>query len=429
MNRSTTIDKLFRKKLERRSFPLEDQQLDDVRALIDLHNATRTDRWAISWKWIGAALIPLAALLWWTFGTTTEPVASLKDATSAGTMHGPELAAAADIGPGPVAQHASATTTTEHISEPAVQPVPTGSSVTAVLHSTSDPRGVRTNGPDGSTLPQGSITVHPKKRTEQRIDQITLATGTTTMPDASNGQDHLTATAFDMGHAWTTTRMEPLDAALLDRNVNADQASLRYEVMDPSALRDRALGELHFFGAPMSTRSLPQMQGPAARGNGSLFGFEYRVKAKALSGATGIHYGTYAFNMPSTVDTAACNVRLEYVEVPLLAGYEVGFGRLGVMMQGGVSCNFYFNGTGRYGARPEQGGSLIADEHFRTVNFALLLRPLCTYRITEQLGIAAGPVWSRQLSGIALDGPLTGARAQSFGASVGITWRLERSTF
>ena len=151
------------------------------------------------------------------------------------------------------------------------------------------------------------------------------------------------------------------------------------------------------------------------------------MRRRHLSVATGVQYGSYALR--SAGDGANDEVDLEYMQVPLLAGYELGFGRLGLLVQGGLSCDFFFGASGRYGSSHERSPATIEDAAFRSVNVSMVVRPQMIYRATDRIGLVAGLVWSEQLSGLALEGALDGARMRSVGASFGLVWRLERATY
>jgi len=158
---------------------------------------------------------------------------------------------------------------------------------------------------------------------------------------------------------------------------------------------------------------------------GSLYGFEYRVRARYFSVATGIHYGTYAMQ----AGRGAADVKLNFVEVPLLAGVEVGFKRFGVLVQGGMSLDFLFDSGGRYPTDDARTSAGFPDDAFNTLNYSWMLRPQASYRLNERLSLSAGPLWKVQLGSVAQNGLLKDARASGAGISAGLTWRLDRSTF
>jgi len=186
-----------------------------------------------------------------------------------------------------------------------------------------------------------------------------------------------------------------------------------------------AMGELHFFGAPLAVRARLSDGERTGTTKGSLFGLEYRVNTKRFSWATGIYYGSYAIEQ----DQASTDVELSFVEVPLLASYKFGRGRFGVLLQGGLSVDLLFNANGRYPVAADLAGAGFPDQAFNTANYSWILRPQATYHVDERLSLTAGPLWKAQLGHVANEGPLDGANISSSGASFGITWRLERSTF
>ena len=184
-------------------------------------------------------------------------------------------------------------------------------------------------------------------------------------------------------------------------------------------------GALHVFGAPLAVRARSSNGDRSGAEAGSLVGFEYRVHARHFTWATGVYYGSYALK----ADQGATDVKLEFLEVPLLASVALRKGRFGLLMQGGMSVDLLFNSSGRYPVEGIGTSAGFSDGAFRAVNYSWLLRPQATYQVDEHLSITAGPLWKAQLGEVAKEGALNGAHMSSSGVSVGITWRLERSTF
>jgi hypothetical protein len=185
------------------------------------------------------------------------------------------------------------------------------------------------------------------------------------------------------------------------------------------------MGELHAFGAPLFVRGRSGSGERSGSEMGSVVGLEYRVRVKRFSWATGIHYGSYALK----ADGGAADVTLSFVEVPLLASVRLCRGRFGVMVQGGVSMDLLFNASGHYPTDEDRSGTAFPDDAFRTANYAWSLRPQATYQLTERLGVNAGPLWKAQMGEVAKKGPLEGTKVSSSGISIGISWRLDHSTF
>lgn len=210
----------------------------------------------------------------------------------------------------------------------------------------------------------------------------------------------------------------------------------RYMQPAPAATRqplDRSLevikflsaGELHAFGAPLNVRTRKSDGVNWGPEMGSLFGFEYRVRVKRFTWSTGILYGSYAIRM----DQGDTDVRLGFVEIPLLGSYKLLRGRFGVVLQGGLTADLLFNSSGRYPVEQDRRSVGFPEDAFRTANYSWLLRPQATYNLNEHLTISAGPLWKAQLGEVAQTGPLDGARISSSGISIGLSWRLERTTF
>jgi hypothetical protein len=185
-----------------------------------------------------------------------------------------------------------------------------------------------------------------------------------------------------------------------------------------------ATGELHGFGAPLAVRARNGGQRSEVQ-HGSLLGVEYRVRTKRFSWATGIYYGRYAIR----ADEGQTDLALAFVEIPVLASLKVGRGRFGLLAQGGISLDLLFNSNGRYPVTIDRTSAGFPEEVFSAANISWLLRPQALYQIDERLSVCVGPLWKAQLGRVASDGPLNGAHIASTGVSVGLTWRLERTTY
>ena len=185
-----------------------------------------------------------------------------------------------------------------------------------------------------------------------------------------------------------------------------------------------ATGELHGFGALLAVHARKDGQRSEVQ-NGLLLGVEYHVRIKRFSWATGIYYGSYAIK----ADQGAADVSLAFVEIPVLASLKVGRGRFGILAQGGISVDLLFNSNGRYPVTADRTSAGFPEEAFSAANLSWLLRPMALYHVDERLSVGLGPLWKAQLSPVANDGPLDGARILSSGVSFGLTWRLERTTY
>lgn len=431
MSGQNSIDRLFRKKLERRSFPFEHGELDEVRAMIDLHNAAGVARTGWGMGWWFTALIPLAGLMWWGVASPTgtpDEVAT--------------VAAERLIGPADAAFSREATTT---VGEKDMKAVGSMASV--------DQEEVH---PDGTSLPVRA-TASERSTTGNGLVDGTGATDNNTpraamrsmwakdaTPTAGRTEKPRTGTGAKKTAPFAFVDLDRTTALAADDRRSSDAIEwMKIRSSFPGAMeapapvapemvvmQRRSLGELHLFGAPLGTRTILRDGTSAATAPSSLFGLEYRVRKHHLSLATGIHYGTYSLGLGGTrSDATDVDVRLDYVEVPLLVGYELGMGRVGMLVQGGVSLDFLFNAAGSYPSATSSMGSGIPDEAFSTLNYSCLLRPQVTYNVTELLSVNAGPMWKQQLTGVANEGPLDGARARSFGVSFGVRWHLTRTTF
>lgn len=451
------IDELFRKRLERRTFPVEEGELEEMRALIRARNAAPgAVRGGVS-KWWLSALLPVAGLLWWAYGgnagsggtlppiVEARPVQGLAAAgphlpgpagtrvpakaeplfaalDTASRVHG---ASAADAGTRAIIQHEAVPQATGRAwPVPAVipsRPVPDGrmeaqgvKNAHAGEAAATPQRLQRESGPDPGRVAavgredearRSLPDVSPVDQAGNKEPAWPEATGTTAPPFALGGAD---AVRF-MEPRWPT----PPEA---DRPV-----PLRVGMPE---LKRLPMGELHFFGAQLSVHTRSGDGWRSGAQAGSLVGMEYRMRAKRFSWATGVYYGTYGLKAGQGAD-----VVLNFVEVPLLAGYGIGYGRFGLLMQGGFSVDLLFNSSGRYALGDAGAGAGFPDDAFRRANCSWLLRPQATYQLGEHLTVGAGPLWKAQFGKVANAGALDAARIGASGISFGLSWRLDRSTF
>ena len=405
------LDTLFSAKLERRSFAEEQGEYDEVRALIDLQNASHAARGGVAhWAWWSLLAIPAALLIWWATAVGDGQQQTLAEITAA-TDGMPVLSSLKEASP--AASDAPGTTTgTENARSGAANTTSTKRGNTTAYSSTRSSRST-------PTARARSANVRSDEERDLRDNDLAddrsgeafasrteQTTGIAPVKDGAIG--YLSTIAPD-GDEWS---------AMLHATAKAPMAA----IINPDAYRKRALGDIHFVGTLLRSNADDLAAGPS-----SVFGIEYRVRKRALSLATGMHYGSYGLNGSGA--SGSDRVRLEYLQIPLLAGYEVGIRRFGLLVQGGLSCDFFFSASGRYGPLVENSAATIEDESFRTVNVQAILRPQVFYRATERIGIFVGPTWTRQLSSVAVTGPLAEARTTSTGAAFGLIWKLERSTY
>lgn len=447
------IDALFRKRLKQQEFPVEAGEFEEMRALLEQRNATTAGalRSGIS-KWWLSALIPIAGLLWWTFGgsggSATKDVPFTAQYGSGGTNIGEQRT--------PVANDIHARKDQEQL-----DPTVTGTEVSAAVRSAAPAATDAVNAQvdpvvDESTAqarrdrPHGGMAATDVDRKSVEalaapatgIDRNDRRTGLITpavrVDDPSVGSERASDEPAPEVLAVRPGTDERNDVATTIGNelretraaVLVDFMELRAHTPLPAAapepiqgevpvLQRLPVGALHFFGAPLAVRV-----GSGAEA-GSLFGLEYRMRAKRFVWATGIHYGSYTLK----ADGGATDVKLNFVEVPLLGSFQLSRGRFGLALQGGVSVDLLFNSRGRYRVEGDRNGSAFPDDAFRTANLSLLLRPQVNYHVNEHLSVNGGPLWKTQLGDVAKAGPLEGARVSSTGVAIGITWRLDHSTF
>lgn len=463
MSGGAWIDGFFRKRMERRHFPVEDGEFEDVRALLEQRNATGgAVRGRGLSKWWLSALLPLAGLLWWAFGGDVRgPAEQVAATTESGPAIGPNGAEQHARGPGSsVAPHDAdpsiAAVGPRSVAATGPQAAPVNEAV-APAQAGDDVRAARSAGTSRSGS-NGRIAANGKENTEARdADAKGIAdsdrggtspgrVGSNARLDAGEEEQQRvhaaplpeqagmlsqepgrsqadpkegTGLSFARNGADAVLFMQPRWSAA---SVVAVQEPVRRDV---EAFRGLPKGELHFFGAALAVRTRSSAGDRSDAGPGSVVGLEYRVRVKRFAWATGIHYGSYAL----TADHGATDVKLNFVEVPLLASVQLNRGRFGVAMQGGLSMDLLFNSRGRYQVGGDLSGAALPDDAFRTVNCSWSLRPQAIYHVSEHLSVNAGPLWKGQLSEVANTGPLEGARMNSSGIAIGITWRLERSTF
>jgi hypothetical protein len=403
------LDKLFGAKLERRAFPEEQGEFDEVRALIDLQNAAHATRGGVAhWAWWSLLAIPAALLIWWGAHVDAGPPTALTG-TPLATDGMPALLS-------------GVTAVAPPVNEAVGTALGDGYARSAAANTTSTYRG-NTSAYASTGSSRSTPTAHAWSANVRSGQELDL-----------RGNDMADDEPF-AAHAERTDGIAPVkdgaigylstiapDADECSAILHATARAPITAIIEPDAYRKRALGDIHFVGTLLRSNADDLAAGPS-----SVFGIEYRVRKQALSLATGMHYGSYGLNGSGA--SGSDRVRLEYLQIPLLVGYEVGLRRFGLLVQGGVSCDFFFSASGRYGPLVENSAATIEDESFRTVNVQAILRPQVFYRATERIGIFAGPTWTRQLSSVAVTGPLAEARTTSTGAAFGLIWKLERSTY
>lgn len=522
MSRQHWIDEFFRKRLEQRTFPVEQGEFEEMRALLDKQNGTssllqggRFSRWWLS------ALIPAAVLFWW---ASTADSANDRDPQTASVPSG---SATDHPGPNPtrVGQKASGSVANDQ-SQGATLLVPTLPSSENPANADKAVDNERSLAWEAGAVPNSTNADRPSSPVRHRAGKrreeagaahpgskrYPVSNGPKLANDPSVAQEadrlHRTSDALaehgsdpwkernadgpmaamesaSIGPQGQRTNSEPfssgsegervpsqqvetIDGGTTDRTIaseptealaarRADRADIpsgevisrgidALETMSvlvprshhptPAATRQpmqRSLevikflsaGELHAFGAPLNVRTRTSDGASWGPEMGSLFGFEYRVRVKRFTWSTGILYGSYAIRM----DQSDTDVRLGFVEIPLLGSFKLLRGRFGVVLQGGFTADLLFNSSGRYPVEEDRRSVGFPEGAFRTANYSWLLRPQATYDLDEHLTISAGPLWKAQLGEVAQTGPLDGARISSSGISIGLSWRLERTTF
>lgn len=453
------IDGFFRKRMEQRDFPVEAGEFEDVRALLEQRNSTAAGavRGGFS-KWWLSALIPVAGLLWWAFGGNGDGTRADVDRTAeeeikvAGSVdqHVPSANGGnADVG----ADHAASIVASRQASSE-VNGTPTAveDDERSSREVSAGVKGVEAllARPDGimaakAALHSGaiahSVTATPSDRNVQRSGPVGTAglalretNGSVQQSEdpllgrvaVSSGADERSPETSVAGMEHRSARDAGMVVFLELRMPTPSMITTPEPVRCELPVFERIpMGALHAFGAPLTVRTRSSNGERSGAEAGSRFGLEYRVRSKRFVWATGVHYGSYALK----ADAGAIDVKLNFVEVPVSASYQVSRGRFGFAIQGGLSVDLLFNSRGRYPVEGDRSGTAFPDDAFHTANLSWCLRPQLSYHVNEHLSVNAGPLWKAQLSDVAKSGPLEDARISSSGIAIGITWSLDHTTF
>jgi len=475
------IDRLVRRKLTERSFNKDEAHLEEMRTILEARDqgevvaVGRTGRW---WK---VLLFPVAGLVWWAWARTGTGPIPQQVAVSQST-HQQQVDGNASVSEGPVTPAAAwPATTPERTADPATDPstadaqqairhaviLDAGSAVQPHARAVEQVHGALTeesaritSGEESATTEEGRSADQPNMNGEVLItaDQGAFFWGASSDGNAggsssSGGRTGEVEESGELDHADATSVAEPTpvqerkDALPADRPASGEfqrevevdvlevipvrgsllqpQLNQALIVVDPS-LRTRHVNELHVFASALSIRAADRR----ITGSGTLLGLEYRMRKKQWSIATGIHWNDFEVDASNVLDGVdAGDVTLSYLEVPILAGYEIGVGRIGVALQAGVSLGLLFNASGNYLPESSLTITAVPDEAFRTTNYAVLLRPQLSYQVNELVRITTGPFWKRQMSEVATLGPLNDVPLNDLGISLGVVWKLRRTSF
>jgi hypothetical protein len=469
------IDELFRRRLSQRSFPPTEAELDQVRALLAARNGTAAPvRTPFSFRWWHFAVLPAAGMLLWALAgegpRTPSPSARTSDATNAvatlpsgdprttlpedGAIDGPgHTSPSTTVAPtGSDAPRTTARTTTpqDHALEAPGSATQAGGSRTVAKDRSPERRptdvrvlsatkaGTRLEHPSAIQRAPAGVAV-PASGTEARAARVDKDAAGRPQDMASTEDARNTMSGAAKADVLTGGTMAGTDAP----GTAVDGAALERSTLDRLALRNTTLGalaapaphwreipevktlastELHLFGAPLLVRASVPGSGTEA---GSVVGLEYRVRLKRITWSTGLHFGTYGVND----DQGGIDVRLSYVQVPVLGGIELGRGRFGALIEGGVGVDLLFSSKGTYPLEQADPSDVLPDDVFRSMNLSWILRPQAAYRFTDVISIGVGPLLQGQLLGTAREGGLSDARISAAGVSIGLNWRLTRHTY
>ncbi len=484
------IDVFFRKRMKDRDFPVEAGEFEEMRALLEQRNtSTSAVRGAGLSKWWLSILIPVAGLLWWNFGEISSGsdehfTSTSEDEVINGRFGGEQPTHAPNKA---IAHLEAASSLTEDVAEfddhggtatnlgtraaqvndPSTRSVGDVRAAQGAVVSTPGPDGVMdTPGQEGmdpnaenadgtrwndrggerealegtharandraGTSPSDQHGIRPDQVSMdvRVVDERSEPQG---VPVALPVQAEVNDTADDLDHSPVSEELKLLSARSVtdDATLIQPRWSMPVVASSPEPIRRDVpvfkripTGELHVFGAPLLVRTRSRVGGRSGAEAGSLVGLEYRVRSGRISWATGVRYGSYTL----TADQGATDVTLSFVELPLLAIVQQGWGRFGASIQGGLSVDLLFNASGRY-PLGDRAANVFPEGAFRTANCSWSLRPQAIYRLNEHLSVNAGPLWKAQIGEVAKEGALDGAKVSSAGLAIGVTWRLERSTF
>lgn len=237
---------------------------------------------------------------------------------------------------------------------------------------------------------------------------------------------------------------------------------------EPTPVRTGPRSELHLFTGLARTGSSLSTKPSSTSRTLPVYGLEYALKFGKASVASGVGYSsygettesrsaeqqvvsetnTYIIADSSMIDTSGqiqfgdtiavitdydtafvpgilteSRLRVSYLEVPLLLGYEQPLGRWSLGAQGGVFIGFLTARDGRFPVADTRSTIAIADESFQTVSIGYLLRPCLKYRLNEHWSIGVEPFVKGHLVDIVREGSLSGLRYSGWGGNIGLFWR------
>lgn len=423
MNDLERIDGAFRRKLARRDFPRDAEHMEQMRALLQAGEKARTSaRYARAW-WLVPAFTVLGAALWW----ATSP------ADEGASVHGSS-------------------------EWNGVVPAQVGSVETVTA-----PRQCRNGHP--VTPPAFIATSEDVSRQQLSMEQSAQAHDVFAFAERANDAQRprinasttkpqqytdllsgTTAFVVSMAHPPHTLELPLPSWALATTGEPAELEDLQHWLQRPMCeagplecmpsptwqahgARAWPNADLHVFGAMLSV-SAQWPDGVRSASPGSTFALEYRMRKKRWSVVTGVHLTTFNIQRAAQQAGAAeANVRINYLDLPLLVGYEQPLGRWGLGLQTGLAARFLFNAAGSYPGEADGLAGVLPDGLLSTVGAEWLVRPHVRFGVLPNLSVCAGPQWQASLTSLSEQGLFANGRAHQVGLQAGFIWRLGRNTY
>jgi uncharacterized protein (UPF0333 family) len=117
-----------------------------------------------------------------------------------------------------------------------------------------------------------------------------------------------------------------------------------------------------------------------------------------------------------------------YLEIPLLAGYEIAHKRWGLSLQGGLSAGLLLNLTGQYASINNFNTQLfdVKDNKttFKKSVFNVIVNPQVNYYFSSKMNFFVSPIYRRNLQPITVADANLKQKYNSFGINIGIRTML-----
>lgn len=388
MSRHDHIDRLFKSKLEHRSFPMEANELEAAQALIAAHGRHTALTGVLAGAKLAAAALAVTGIVVWAAWPADRPASDDRTAT------GMEPAAIRTMEAG------------THVHANAMASLP----------------GAATVPNDLAKEPLASPPV-ATPRTVRAAKAIHLSPSAF-FPVAA----HRDALPQGGGYAAEIERGSALERAVMERLAarTPDRAPLigtpsPLAAPEPAPLRT-AFGEVYGFAQVAALSNAHSAIGHVGR-----FGVEYRFRAGPMSLATGFHSSRYTLHATASSEAAAA--QLSYVGMPLLVGRTWHRGRWSAGLQGGALTEFLFTASMKHANGTPISTASFNDDAFRKLNLSLLLRPQLTYQFNERFGARIALPMLGQLHAPAATGPGKDMRHQGLGMELGIAVNLQHHTY